>query len=206
MYGLPTTTDISSAGCFSYGCAKWLCDSLSELRQHETCVKDTPTILSLLQNKFFIWKDFDVLWHNQPFHQRAGWFTINLILDSVFCRSNKFNDLNRGRLKKLLKRVMKTTTFQFKGFFDRSMALLRTHLQHRSWLKHAWNSLQIRPWRLHNKNVDQTCSVATWMTCFWCFLTKTLSTAFLPILIPFTGWLSLPRGLKPINAATLLMP
>jgi len=61
MYGLPTTTDISSAGCFSYDCAKWLCDSLSEFRQHETCVKDTLTILSLLQNKFFIWKDYDVL-------------------------------------------------------------------------------------------------------------------------------------------------
>jgi len=35
-------------------------------------------------------------------------FTINLILDSVFFRSDEFNGLNRRRMKKLLEWVVKT--------------------------------------------------------------------------------------------------
>ena len=44
-------------------------------------------------------------------------FTINLILDSVLCRSDEFNGLNRRRMKKQLEWVVKTTTFQFNGCF-----------------------------------------------------------------------------------------
>ena len=68
----------------SYDCAKWLSNSLSELRHHETCVKDTLTFLSLLQDKSSsgkIMTSFDVtsLFTNVPVD-----FTINLILDSIF--------------------------------------------------------------------------------------------------------------------------
>jgi len=38
---------LSSIGSFSYDCAKWLSDSLSELRHHETCVKDTLKEISV---------------------------------------------------------------------------------------------------------------------------------------------------------------
>jgi len=106
-----------------------LSDSLSELRHYETCVKDTLTFLSLLQNRSSsgkIMTSFDVtsLFTNVPVD-----FTINLILDSVFRRSDEFNGLNRRRMKKLLEWVVKTTTLQFNGcFIDRSMAFLWAHL------------------------------------------------------------------------------
>ena len=129
MYGLPKIHKpdmplrpiLSSVGSFSYDCAKWLSDSLSELRHHETCVKDTLLFLSLLQDRSSSGKittTFDVtsLFTNVPVN-----FTINLILDSVFRRSDEFNGLNRRRMKKLLEWVVKTTTFQFNGRFYRQV-------------------------------------------------------------------------------------
>jgi len=129
MYGLPKIHKpdmplrqiLSSIGSFSYDCAKWLSGSLLELRHHETCVKDTLTFLSLLQDKSSsvkVMTSFDVtsLFTNVPVD-----FTINLILDSVFRRSDELNGLNRRRLKKLLELVVKTTTFQFNGRFYRQV-------------------------------------------------------------------------------------
>ena len=114
---MPLRPILSSIGSFSYDCAKWLSDSLSELRHHETCVKDTLTFLSLIQVSFSsgrIRTSFVVtsLFTNVPVN-----FTINLILDCVFRRSNELNDLNRGRLKKLLERVVKQLRFSSKFFF-----------------------------------------------------------------------------------------
>jgi len=118
---MPLRPILSSIGSFSYDCAKWLSDSLSELRHHETCVKDTLTFLSLLQDRSSsgkIMTSFDVtsLFTNVPVD-----FTINLILDSVFRSNDEFNGLNRRRMKKLLEWVVKTTTFQFNGRFYRQV-------------------------------------------------------------------------------------
>ena len=112
---------MSSIGSFSYDCTKWLSDSLSELRHHETCVKDTLNFLSLRQNRSSSGKivtSFDVtsLFTNVPVD-----FIINLILDSVFRINDEFNGLNRRRMKKLLEWVVKTTTFQFNGRFYRQV-------------------------------------------------------------------------------------
>ena len=137
MYGLPKIHKpdmplrpiLSSIGSFGYDCAKWLSDSLSELRHHETCVKDTLTFLSLLQDRSSsgkIMTSFDVtsLFTNVPVD-----FTINLILDSVFRSNDEFNGLNTRRMKKLLEWVVKTTTLSLTVvFIDRSMALLWAHL------------------------------------------------------------------------------
>jgi len=93
---------LSSIGSFSYDCAKWLSDSLSELHYHETCVKNALTLLSLLQDRSSSGKitmSFDI---TSRFTNVPVDFTINLILDSVFHRSDKFNGLNRRRMKKLL--------------------------------------------------------------------------------------------------------
>ena len=108
---------LSSIGSFSYDCAKWLSDSLSELHYHETCVKNALTLLSLLQDRSSSGKitmSFDI---TSRFTNVPVDFTINLILDSVFHRSDKFNGLNRRRMKKLLEWVVKTITFQFNSRF-----------------------------------------------------------------------------------------
>jgi len=116
-------TNLSSLGSFSCVCAKWLSDWLSELRHHETCVKDTLTFLSLRQSRSSsekIMTSFDVtgLFANVPVD-----FTINLILDSVFRRSDEFNGLNRRPIKKLLEWVVivKTTPLPFNGRFYRQV-------------------------------------------------------------------------------------
>ena len=79
------------------------------------------TFLSLLQDRSSsgkIMTSFDItsLFTNVPVD-----FTINLILDSVFRRSDEFNGLNSRCMKKLLEWVVKTTTFQFKGRFYRQI-------------------------------------------------------------------------------------
>jgi len=81
---MPLRPILSCIGSFSYDCAKWPSDSLLELRHHETCVKDTLTFLSLLQDRPSsgeIMTSFNVtsLFTNVPVD-----FTIDLILDSVF--------------------------------------------------------------------------------------------------------------------------
>jgi len=89
MYGLPKIHKpdmplrpiLSSIGSFSYDCAKWLSDSLSELRHHETCVKDTLTFLSLIQDRSSsgkIMTSFDVtsLFTNVPVDLPSIYFLI----------------------------------------------------------------------------------------------------------------------------------
>ena len=83
---MPLRPILSSIGSFSYDCAKWLSDSLSELRHHETCVKDTLTFLSLLQDRSSsgkIMTSFDVtsLFTNVPVD-----FTIKIIFIPNFSR------------------------------------------------------------------------------------------------------------------------
>jgi len=107
---------LSSIGSFNHDCAKWLSD-LSELRHHETCVKDTLTFLSLLQDRSSSGKIMTSFDKTSLFTKVPVEFTINLILDSVFRRSDEFNDLNRRRMKKQLEWVVKTTTFQFNSRF-----------------------------------------------------------------------------------------
>jgi len=80
---MPLRLILSSIGGFSYDSAKWLSDSLSELRQHGTCVNDTLTFLSLLQDKTSAGKimmSFDVTSH---FTNVPGDFTLNPVLGSV---------------------------------------------------------------------------------------------------------------------------
>jgi len=124
MYGLPKIHApdmllqpiLSSIGSFNHDCAKWLSD-LSELRHHETCVKDTLTFLSLHQDRSSSGKIMTSFDKTSLFTKVPVEFTINLILDSVFRRSDEFNDLNRRRMKKQLEWVVKTTTFQFNSRF-----------------------------------------------------------------------------------------
>jgi len=57
------------------------------------------------------------------FTNATVYFTINLILNSVFRRSDELNGLNRRRIKKLLEWVVivKTTPFPFNGRFYRQV-------------------------------------------------------------------------------------
>ena len=113
---------LSSSGSFNHECARWLSQSLANLRQHPTNISDTFTFLSKISNHSFANQtmvSFDVksLFINIPLS-----FTLNLILESIYVdNTTEWNGLNKSRLLKLLSWSTKNTTFQFNNKFYKQL-------------------------------------------------------------------------------------
>ena len=97
--------------------------SQSPYRHHQTIIKDTFDLEAKLNKVYPTSSDivhvvsFDVksLFINIPIN-----FTINLLLDLVFCRKakdGKFYEKKKQQLKKLLKWMTKKTVLQFNGSY-----------------------------------------------------------------------------------------
>ena len=120
--GIPLRPILSSSGSFNHECARWLSQSLANLRQHPTNISDTFTFLSKISNHNFANQtmvSFDVksLFTNIPLS-----FTLNLILESIYVdNTTEWNGLNKSRLLKLLSWSTKNTTFQFNNKFYKQL-------------------------------------------------------------------------------------
>jgi len=117
--GVPFRPIFFFIGSYNHNCARWLSQSLSNLWQHPTNIKDSFDFLNTLSNQNIgseTTVSFDV---KSLFTNIATTFTTNFILDSIFTdRSSNWNGLNRNRLKKLLNWTTQNITFQFDNKSD----------------------------------------------------------------------------------------
>jgi len=126
LYGLPKTHKpgnpmrpiVSAVGSFNHEAAKWLSNVLAPLRHHSTIVRDTFSFAKEIQNNDLrgcVMASFDVksLFTNIPLK-----FTTNLIIKSLFHDGcTQFQGISQTQMKKLLKWICQSTTFQFNGKF-----------------------------------------------------------------------------------------
>ena len=127
LYGLPKTHKpgnpmrpiISAVGSFNHEAAKWLSNILASLRHHSTAVRDTFSFVKEIRKddvRGCVIASFDVksLFTNIPLK-----FTTNLlIIKSLFHDGcTQFQGISQTQIKKLLKWICQSTTFQFNGKF-----------------------------------------------------------------------------------------
>ena len=113
--GVPLRPILSCCGSYNHECARWLSQSLVNLRQHPTNTPGTFHFLTKLssqniKNHTIVSFDVKSLFTNIPTS-----FTTQLVLDNIFKNDcKKWNGLSRNRLKKLL---TWSTTFQYDNKF-----------------------------------------------------------------------------------------
>jgi len=126
LYGLPKTHKpgypmrpiISAVGSINHETAKWLSNVFAPLRHHSTNVRDTFSFAKEIQKNDLqgcVMASFDVksLFPNIPLK-----FTTNLIVKSLFHDGcTQFHGITQNQMKKLLKWICQSTTFQFIGKF-----------------------------------------------------------------------------------------
>jgi len=107
---------ISAVGSFNHEAAKWLSDVLAPLHHHSTVVRDTFSFVNEIQRNDLrgcVVASFDVksLFTNIP-----SKFNTNLIIKSLFQDGcTQIQGISQTQMKKLLKWICQSTTFQFNG-------------------------------------------------------------------------------------------
>ena len=119
---IPLRLILFSSGSFNHECARWLSQSLANLRQYPTNIPDTFIFLSKISNRNFANQTrlpFDV---KSLFTNNLLSFALNLILESIYVdNTTEWNGLNKSRLLKLLSWPTKNTTFQFDNKFYKQL-------------------------------------------------------------------------------------
>ena len=116
--GNPMRPIISTVGSFNHEAAKWLSNVLAPLRHHSTIIRDTSSFAKEIQNndlRSCVMASFDVksVFTNIPLK-----FTTNLVVKSLFHDGcTQFQGISQTQMKKLLKWICQSTTFQFNGKF-----------------------------------------------------------------------------------------
>ena len=119
--GVPIRPIISAVATYNYKLAKYLDRILKPLVQNSNYIlKDTfdfvnkVSCLPTSQEQFMVSFDVESLFTNIPTDE-----TIEIILNRAYKESQKFNDMDRETLKKLLIICTKESHFQFNGkYYD----------------------------------------------------------------------------------------